>query len=425
MGHANTQTLGIPLASSDGKFYSRYPQGDKFGVFGDAQGALVTVSAVSPVAVATENTGLINGDSFIVTGSGFGTKTGSGPTIWDHGQAADGTLDPQWTNALPNIGNPSSSNTKNRNTPFNGGGGASTINSPHPYTPRILAGKHQVGGYDGGRNVGPWITFTRPASVYYSTWIYYQRFDPNWVFSVPGNTQLGDDNNQKTYDYATNAPYNPINLNWYDSVWDGSTGVTSKNGYGGQYILNDDGGMGDPTPNASLTNPNNPASPSQFYGDESYNQWGHGWIKMMRFMKFTASADGFVKIYEVTNTGLTLAGNYIQTTDRWSGNTRTEMIGGYSREPEFGPQGQGAVPNWRYLADLYNDRQVSNPGVWVMTNNASLAASTIIEPQIWTAWSDGSVTLTHWRGALPSGLGHLHYINPVTGNQYKGTRPLA
>lgn len=45
-------TFGIPIASSDGRYYSRYPNGDRFSVFGNATGALLSVIATAPAGMA-------------------------------------------------------------------------------------------------------------------------------------------------------------------------------------------------------------------------------------------------------------------------------------------------------------------------------------------------------------------------------------
>jgi hypothetical protein len=49
MGHPNSSlTLGIPFASADGRFYSRFPQGNRFSEAGLASGALSVAVAAAP-----------------------------------------------------------------------------------------------------------------------------------------------------------------------------------------------------------------------------------------------------------------------------------------------------------------------------------------------------------------------------------------
>lgn len=81
MGHPNSSiTFGIPLASSDGRYYSRYPSGDRFGVAGNASGGLIAVSAAPPAATAFQSSftplrrinfdGLSNGQRIVAKDAG-------------------------------------------------------------------------------------------------------------------------------------------------------------------------------------------------------------------------------------------------------------------------------------------------------------------------------------------------------------------
>lgn len=63
MGHPTTPfTLGIPFASSDGRYYSRYPQGDRFGVAGNASGALATAVTSASAGTAANVTNQAEAD---------------------------------------------------------------------------------------------------------------------------------------------------------------------------------------------------------------------------------------------------------------------------------------------------------------------------------------------------------------------------
>ena len=53
MGHPNSSfTLGIPRASADGRYYSRFPQGDKSSITGNASAQLTTAVSVALAVVA-------------------------------------------------------------------------------------------------------------------------------------------------------------------------------------------------------------------------------------------------------------------------------------------------------------------------------------------------------------------------------------
>jgi hypothetical protein len=88
MGHPTTPfTLGIPLASSDGKFYARYPQGDKFSTVGNASGALASVVASTPDGSAGGSNILFFDDfssgNFNKTMNGFSWMGGANVSVVD------------------------------------------------------------------------------------------------------------------------------------------------------------------------------------------------------------------------------------------------------------------------------------------------------------------------------------------------------
>lgn len=284
----------------------------------------------------------------------------------------------------------------------------------HSRTNVIIAGCHQQ--TDGsGNNVIPYVSYTRPTSVgtpYYSIWAYYQRSDPAWTF----NLQIPADNNYKVWDYAKDAPYSPIAANWYDS----STNCTTNTDYM-QHAINDDGaGSAD----QSLNFPDQNGHLG--YWNEAINPFnpGAGWIKSIMVFRWNSDNTGRMQTYEVDRTnylgggaGVKLMIDYLGRTDGLQGTARSEGLGGYTRN-------YGVATNWRYFHDVYYDRDLSNDGFWCLTNNATFASSTIVEPQPYTAWADGSVTLIANGGLLTSGLVHLHYRSVVNGHQYKGSRTL-
>jgi hypothetical protein len=146
---------------------------------------------IIPTIAPQQSGQLMNGLSFTVAGSGFGSKSGSRPTAWDYGQAGPGVLDSQWTGGWPNACAVSDCNIFNRAGPFTSSGaaaGSSTIPSPTPYTANFIAGCHGgINASNGGNNVMFWKKYTTPAFPYYSIWSYYQRYDPNWWFTTwPG-----------------------------------------------------------------------------------------------------------------------------------------------------------------------------------------------------------------------------------------------
>ena len=75
------------------------------------------------------------------------------------------------------------------------------------------------------------------------------------------------------------------------------------------------------------------------------------------------------------------------------GTQRTIAIGGYARM-------QGYTTNWRYFDDIYIDTSLARV---VLADKPALSEATIIENQIPTAWSDGSITATVNLGKFTQG----------------------
>jgi hypothetical protein len=447
--------------------------------------------------------GISNGASVTITGGPFGTKSGSSPSIWDHGQDGAGVLNAGWSGAWPNAAGNSIANTINRAQPFQALG-SSTINGPHPYTTTFLAGNHYQSGAFAGNNVMPYVAFSTPALPYYSYWSWYTRDDPQWWHSIApfeinftgtlasGNNvitaissftwldstyigasisgtgipssssitainsgagtitinnnvtangaqallaiQVGFDNNNKRYDFsAASTPYDTSVGNWYLTYADyrgvgnfqfshptSNTDLTAKNG-----ILDDTGG--------ALTNPdqnghnafwrdgNNPTNVSEGVG-------GNGWQKSELLIKWTTATTGYVKYFE-NNTylgGGLLVVDYAGKTIYTGITSASESIGGYSRRQGVVPADTthylstgtaGTYTLWRYYADVYYDRQTTGQARFVMTNSATyvLGDGNIVEIQPYTAWANGSVTLTINKGNLSSGTAKIWFVDEVNG----------
>jgi hypothetical protein len=336
---------------------------------------------------------LTNGNSFLVTGSGFGSKSSSTQSIWDNGQAAVNTLDSQWSDGWPNTGT-TDYILKNRDS------GYRSISGPHAYTTRFLAGAHgeAVSAFQ-GYNVIPFKTYTKLGASCYSYWCFYQRCDPNWAFL----TGTPPDANFKTFAFSQDgSPYELPN-NWYyahnTNSFESNTDTT------GEFIINDDG--------SSLVFPDQNSHSRYWNAALNPHDVTNGWIRNEVELYVTSSNSGYAKMWE--NNVLVI--DYAGPTDSYAGTTRTEGPGGYARD-------DGNPTNYRYFADCYHDRQLGGIGRFILSNNATYASSSIVEPQPYTAWASGSVTLTCNKGKLSTGTVHLHFRDPVNGHQYLGTRTI-
>lgn len=384
------------------------------------------VSAYSTVVNSTTQAaaggGLAHGDLYTVTGSGFGTKSGSAPTMWDYGQAAAGTLLTGWKvygTQTPNA----FYRTYNRTAPFTGA--STSIAAPHQFSSRFIAGCHGDGAYSGfpdlnsdtGLLMALWTTYAPPAADYYIYWCYYTRNAPEWTFTNSGTADYnykfyGHSYGQDIYDVSPGGINDHYYLNWQPNQYVSNTA-------GGSASMNDDHqwvGIQNPDINGNnsvyqgvgtLLNPSNAAN---------------GWIRCeveTRLTAATGAGGGYLKYYENGQ----LRFNYGGRTDGYPAGNRSNGIGGYSRMAGF-------PTNWRFYADVYMDRQIGNGGRFMLTNNATFTSSTIIEPQPWSgSWTDSAVTLQCNRGKLPAGVAHLHYRSQVnystSAHQYLGTKTLA
>src|SRR5690606_26685202 len=145
--------------------------------------------------------------------------------------------------------------------------------------------------------------------------------------------------------------------------------------------------------NASLDGPT-----SDWWFGSAVNPMSGVWSKIEVEIKYTNQKDGYIKLWENGK----LRVDYRGTTDRYPGTQRSEAIGGYARVTNSN--------NWRYFADIYLDHSRARV---VLANNASLSSATIIEPQIPSAWSDGSISAQVNLGKFTAGqTAYLFVVDP-------------
>jgi hypothetical protein len=135
----------------------------------------------------------------------------------------------------------------------------------------------------------------------------------------------------------------------------------------------------------------------------------NGWIKRRVEMCITTTAGlsggGYCRVYD---NGVNIY-NYAGSTDNVnaaSQTTRCLSMGNFSRD-------RGAN-NYRYLCQGYYDATasgVTGQCAAVYVGNAStLAACTILEPQVCSSWSNTSITGTFWQGNLSAGTAYVYVM---------------
>src|SRR6266850_8278670 len=143
--------------------------------------------------------GILNGATVTINGSGFGTKSrGLAPLVRDVGAAAVGTLDPQWKDGYTRTNSTAVYNRQNQiGANFNPNSNTSPAGTPHPYITNILAWANAGNDSNTGWRGGPYVDYTIPTLPYAGYACCYFRCDPSWVFSNKnykfcGMTSTGD-----------------------------------------------------------------------------------------------------------------------------------------------------------------------------------------------------------------------------------------
>jgi hypothetical protein len=340
-------------------------------------GLALGAQAVTAAPSVQQVSGTLDHKSTItITGSGFGSKATAAPLAWD--DASTGNLTDKWDGAWPNQlpgGNTAYTN------PING------VPPPHGHDSRYIAGAHAGNPLVYNAYAGPdvifWKNFTPPADPYYFYASWYQRSDSRWKF--------GQDNNYKVFSFSLCcSPYE----NPYD--WMVTYGVPhpdSNTDSGLQWSI----GSNDHT----ILNPD--VNGHNAWWGHAVNPMAGAWIKVEVTAKMTGQTNGWVKVYENGKEVLNYAGSTDNPT--WATKNRTIGIGGFAR--------MQSPTNWRYFADAYLDLTLQRV---VLANSTTLANATIVENQIPSAWSNGSITATVNLGRFAQGDTAYLFVVDSSGN---------
>jgi len=322
-------------------------------------GLLVAIRPALGAPVVQQVSGTLDHRGTItISGTGFGSKPTAAPLVWD--DATGNNIRDKWGGAWPYL---LPGHNMGYYDPIHG------VNPPHSHGSRYIAGAHagNSGAYS-GYDVVFFKNVPLQAFPFYIYASWYQRADTAWIF--------GDDNNYKTFAYSICcSPYEMPN-NWYTAY--GPPHPNSKTD-SAQWLFTDDG--------KSMSNPD--INGHNVWWDAAVNPMAGKWSKVEIAIKVTDQANGYVKVWE---NGHQVMG-YVGPTDRYPGTRRTIGIGGYARM-------QGHTSNWRYFDDVYLDTTLSHV---VLADKPILSQAKIIENQIPSSWSDGSITATVNLGQFSQG----------------------
>jgi hypothetical protein len=326
------------------------------------------IAAAAPAVHGVSGT-LSHKGTVTVSGAGFGAKAAAAPVVWDDASGTD--MLAKWTGVWPTGSSDSSYNLQYR-APVRG------ISLPHSNISRYITGCGIGGDATTGENVMMWKSRVMTSYPAYSYFSWYQRSDDRWLFR--------GDNNYKVWDFSNGSePYDLPN-NWYIEY---NPRPTSLSAIPSWHINDDafpDGLNGDIR---------------AWWGAEAINPMAGAWTKIELQIRYDKTSSGYVKLWE--NGVLKI--DYSGRTDGLPGNVRAEAVGGFQRAH--------STSAWRYFADVYVDY---TPARVVLANNAALPLATVIEPQIPTAWSAGSITLSVNLGKFAPGQTAYLFVVDAAGN---------
>jgi len=296
-----------------------------------------------------------------ISGSGFGIKNPAAPKVWDSGNHND-SLNARYSEALP-FSSVSQYNIAYRTTPFSSPSG-STINAPHSYATKIIAGAHYPAsdgsyGWEKGNNVSLTVGNWGNSTSFFM--MYFYHIDPNFPDTDYGpNLKEFCANESLTSSYT--GDYH------YIDYCNGSVPMTNyPNG----------GWLKDTSVYASCSDTirTEPLVPNPMRTDVGAD--ADGWEKWDWQVKFGSS--GFDKLYVDNLLTLNTPTGYVN-----GFSVGSATIGGFSRVPTRDPS-----KSWRYFSDIYMDNTFSRV---ILANNSNYELATKKEPQIPSVWSDSAIT---------------------------------
>ncbi len=332
-----------------------------------------------------------NGNSVIIAGSNFGTKSPAAPVLWD--DCTDSTkLAIYYSETLPSAANQGSQyNMKYRTSSFLS---SRSISMPNDYTTFVLSGAHatSIHGYTTGNNVSLLIdTWDSPRAEpkYYVS--YYYRVDP--VFDEENSGGLGDNMKELCISGDATQIYGTGTWGYYN--W-----------------------CNNEVPDINYTNDDitirrwGVDCPSLPYGCSGNNLIDHynpinSWVRMEWLGDYDLIEDNPIVEIRILKAGsgqnnqsIDHYGNKLTTYETLYGcgypdnsNYRSLGIGGFARTNR---QNNG-INSFRYFANVYVDTVHSRV---VIGDSITFDACTIIEPQIPISWNNNTINFTINLGRL-------------------------
>lgn len=350
--------------------------------------------------------GSINhGNTIVMSGSDFGTKSPAAPLLWDNCESRTVDNDEAVENGgqirggknfqfvAPNnynwTGDKAHWHMRYRSFPFTPTETIGAISAPHSNSTKCLAGGHRetraLEGTNEGRNV--FVQIDSEVTEGNTRWfvMFYHRT------TMPESGSRS----HKFVRWNSGAGYSQGDTSYIQ--W---TGYNSGSYHG---CIPDHNcpycnlKIGDEWCNArthtlmwDMPNPN--------------LDWVHAELRLLN-----ESGDGsFLMVGEHGNWAI----KHKDCTDVWNWNQRSFTLGDFYAH-HSDPQDYYHDDAWRLYDDIYIDNSLSRV---IMTDNENYDSSTICEPQIPSAWSDNSITITVNRGALAPCEKHYLFVFDADNN---------
>lgn len=294
-----------------------------------------------------------HGQNFIISGIDFGTKSQASPLVWD--SCTEANLNSLWDDFRPQTAVNPVYNIQYREAGFRGVGLA------HDHSSKFITGGHCQSGYSswnagGGPNVQVIKDYPPGADNFYIS--FYYRLDPLWP---PNNgEEVFSSVNDKLINFSSTIPNNLLDEHYIGyhhdnpSQWDFKTMGMDVSGYW----------------------------PGEQEGRWASQPWGWRKIELLG-MDVRNYQNG--KLYVWTDNELDFIRENMRVFSNADVSIHSFAVGFYwSRCNGCNPD-LGSDDAFRYFSDIYLD---TTPSRVVLANNQSYQQSTIVEPQIPSAWSD-------------------------------------
>ena len=369
-----------------------------------ALGLTWSVAAQAEPVVSGVQGSVSHGVSVTIEGSGFGQKSPASPVVWDDCSGTD--PGEKWDFVYPYSNDPEFRLTyRTPGEVQKAGGKTGGVALPHEHVTRYFAGAHYNSGptdAHAGYNVCAGKNGQEGATYTYIS--FYSAIDPDWHFVFDNPDPAENDHNFKEYDWAAGTGYMGSGPNLY---FGRPQVAESSSTWGANYYE----GMNAKVFGVDPAVMNYYPSTGGIFGTVSVPTPQTGWHKVELVLKH-GSDDGFHRVYQ---DNVRVWDADVNDDQLGSPAARAETVfGGYAREAGSTDEYKN---NWRYYADVYYDHSLARV---VLADAATYADATVVEPQIPSAWSDGSISIDINQGRLADGAEAWVYVFDATGTPSTG-----